>query len=233
MKLSKRIKNCKSLFVDKLIKYANRIITGILICFTFISVYIIICVGLRMLPTIGKVNDANAINAVLLNLSYSYVAGAIFYFFVSYLPFVQRQIWMRKYVLKKFKAIDAKLLSCVKCFVSLFNWGTISITEEGIKNIMKDKPVRTSNASYQALGIRETILEHLKGQREAIKRIADEIMDYKEYLSDEQLIFIKEIRDSRFFLLLNSFEIPKVDTPQNREELASALYELIMKYRNK
>ena len=61
-----------------------KIINLILCLLTLCAGYIILTVGLGWFWTIGSFENADRINQVLLNLSYSYIAGWIFYLLVLY-----------------------------------------------------------------------------------------------------------------------------------------------------
>ena len=60
----------------------------------------------------GYAPNANAKNEVMLNLSYSYLAGAIFYFFVTWLPYRLRSQKMRPFINDKKKIIKDKMFDC-------------------------------------------------------------------------------------------------------------------------
>lgn len=64
----------------------NKFSIFILLAITGISLYILFCVGLGWFWTIGSSTNYERINQVLLNLSYSYIAGLIFYIFIEYIP---------------------------------------------------------------------------------------------------------------------------------------------------
>lgn len=51
-----------------------------------LALYVIGCVGLAWLPTIGHCCNAQSVNTVLLNLSYSYIASIIFYVVIDLVP---------------------------------------------------------------------------------------------------------------------------------------------------
>lgn len=67
----------------------NKLINFFLLLVTVICLYTIFSVGLEVIGKIGKSDNYENINNVALNLSYSYIAGLIFYFFISYLPHTQ------------------------------------------------------------------------------------------------------------------------------------------------
>lgn len=64
----------------------NKFSTFILLAITGLSLYILFCVGLGWFWTIGSSTNYERINQVLLNLSYSYIAGLIFYILIEYIP---------------------------------------------------------------------------------------------------------------------------------------------------
>ena len=64
-------------------KYINCALIGI----TILCLYVIGCVGLNIFPTLGFCQKADAINSVGLNLSYSFIAGWIFYLLITYFPY--------------------------------------------------------------------------------------------------------------------------------------------------
>lgn len=64
----------------------NKFSIFILLAITGLSLYILFCVGLGWFWTIGSSTNYERINQVLLNLSYSYIAGLIFYILIEYIP---------------------------------------------------------------------------------------------------------------------------------------------------
>lgn len=64
----------------------NKFSTFILLAITGLSLYILFCVGLGWFWAIGSSTNHERINQVLLNLSYSYIAGLVFYILIEYIP---------------------------------------------------------------------------------------------------------------------------------------------------
>lgn len=64
----------------------NKIAKIFLWLITGISIYIFFCIGLGWFWTIGSSENHERINQVLLNLSYSYIAGLIFYILIEFIP---------------------------------------------------------------------------------------------------------------------------------------------------
>ena len=203
-------------------KYINYILIGI----TILCLYVIGCVGLEIFPTLGYSEKANAINSVVLNLSYSFIAGWIFYLLVSYFPYKQRKSKLQKVIDEKFKNIHVKFIDCAKSMYPMTQWNNIHISKENLIKKMKNISI-TDMSSYSIAGINRTIIDHLIAQRTDIKNLIKEILEYKEYLNDEQLVIIEQIRNSTYFSILNAFAIPIMNNPQVRESAASELYKQI------
>lgn len=203
-------------------KYVNYILIGI----TILCLYVIGCVGLEIFPTLGYSGKANSINSVGLNLSYSFIAGWIFYLLVSYFPYKQRKSKLQKIINGKLKDIHDKFIDSAKSIYPMNQWNGIHISKENLMERMRNISI-IDMSSYSIAGMNITIIEHLRAQRTDIKNLIEEILEYKEYLNDEQLVLIEQIRDSVYFSILNVFAMPITDNPQIREKVASELYEQI------
>ena len=59
---------------------------------TLLALIIILVIGLDIQSLkLGSFTNAQNINSILINLSYSYIAGAFFYFLVTTIPFYLRK----------------------------------------------------------------------------------------------------------------------------------------------
>ena len=105
-------------------------------------------------------------------------------------------------------------------------WNDIHISKENLMERMRNISI-TDMSSYSIAGMNITIIEYLRAQRTDIKNLIEEILGYKEYLNDGQLVLIEQIRDSAYFSILNVFAMPIADNPQIRKNVASELYKQI------
>lgn len=55
------------------------------------------------------------VNQVIINLSYSYLAGLIFYLLTSCFPYMIKRNKLKKPIIEKLKAIKGKLEDSAKC----------------------------------------------------------------------------------------------------------------------
>lgn len=110
----------------------------------------------------------------------------------------------------------------------MLTWDSLSITEDSLKNQFSSIPLCTTPSAYAITGTPSiSIINHQKTQRNEIRQIAKDILEYKEYLTPKQLELIEKIREAPYFCLLNAFAIPVFDKPHNREALAVELYKTL------
>lgn len=178
---------------------------------TLVSLYIIGSAGLEVLPGIGSSSNAKNLNNVMLNLSYSYFAGVIFYFFFSYLPqFIQRR--------KIQPIIDGKVLSIknqAAAFINSFNMYPIN---DNMINRIKDSEIsklfggdNLNRSSYYSaiLGLNMSNADYINLTRDKIIRSVEDILFYKEYLSYQQILILEQIKESKFLFLFKRPDIYK------------------------
>ncbi|MDE5822411.1 MAG: hypothetical protein K2H63_08020 [Paramuribaculum sp.] len=204
------------------------IFNTLLIIITIVCLYAIGYIGLDWFVPIGSADNPERINTVLINLSYSYIAGLIFYLLTTSLPRYVFAHKMRKPLQSKAETMLGKIEDSAKCAFSMPTWNSLIITEDGLKNQFSSIPLCATPCAYAITGAPAiSIIEHQKIQRNEILQIAKEILEYKEYLTPKQLGLIEKIREANYFHLLNAFAIPIFDQPQNREALAKELYKTL------
>lgn len=71
-----------------------------------------------------------------------------------------------------------------------------------------------------------TIHTHLKGQCENIKSIIADVLEYKEYMSADEIKRFENIRESQYFYMLNAFQFEIMDNKQYRQQVAHELWKV-------
>ena len=203
-------------------KYIN----CVLIIITLFCLYVIGCVGLGWLPSFGESENAEQYNNVALNLSYSFIAGWIFYILVTYLPYKQRKHKFQQPIKEYFELIYGRLLDSAKSAYPLSQHKTLCITEEGLKQRLRYNSVNFGSC-YAVAGSNMTILQHMCSQRTSILNLIEGVLNYKEYLDEEQIVVIEHIKNSLYFSMLNALSVSIMDNEDYREKLASELYRQI------
>lgn len=200
----------------------------ILIVITIVCLYAIGYIGLDWFVPLGNADNPERINTVLINLSYSYIAGLIFYLLTTSLPRYVFARKMRKPLQSKVKTMYGKIEDSAKCAFPMLTWNSLVITENSLKDQFSSISLCTTPSAYDITGTPPiSIIEYQKIQRKEILLIAKDILEYKEYLTPKQLELIEKIREANYFPLLNAFAIPIFDQPRNRESLAVELYKAL------
>jgi hypothetical protein len=174
-----------------------------LLVISLLSFYIIASVGLEIMPKFFTSNNEININNVALNLSYSYFAGLIFYFFISYLP---ERIQLQKTIpILKFKMdrINSQIESYIHTFNSGFNDGVIkTITDAEIQTLFLTKSLM-NKSYYSFLTGDESMLnvDFINLTKKKIVDYVDGILLYKEFLNFDQIVALEEIKGHKFFQL--------------------------------
>jgi hypothetical protein len=174
-----------------------------LLVISLLSFYIIVSVGLEIIPKFFISTNEININNVALNLSYSYFAGLLFYFFISFLP-QQIQLQKIKPILKfKTERLNSQIESYIHTLNSKINDGIIeTITDAEIKNLFATKSL-TNKSFYSTLTGDNSMLnvDFINLTKINIISYIDGILLYKEYLEFSQIVALEEIKCHKFFHL--------------------------------
>ena len=188
-------------------------ITVILLCLWVIVAVGLNCSFLKVSCDYGIKTTEN-INTVLLNFSYSYIAGCIFYLLSVTFPKYRAKKIIRKGIMIKKKSIQKILNHILQCFSEGTQLSAEDHSEENIQNIFVKKNWNDMDAECKLLRYNKTTIQACNLHNQYLKEeIDDLIIKYKEYLSEEVLSLLEELRDSQFiknvaiFSRLNSFDV--------------------------
>ena len=192
---------------------------------TTICLYIICCVGLGWFWTIGSAINSVKINNVLINLSYSFIAGLIFYFFVSYLPSQAKIRKFKPVIDLKIKDLYNQINACVQTFDDKENQDIIkTITKEELTQVIQKIDMYNSSFYANVVGYNMNNLKFLNATKGNVFEIIESLTGYKEHMETEETLNLETIRDST---KLASFFIGKngiVDKKRlKKRQLRSAL----------
>jgi len=98
-----------------------RLANIILVILNLIGCYIILAVGLQVLPKIPVSWSAfliSNLNSVLLSLSYSFIAATIFYLLINYLPRIEKKKKFQPVVKRDIKKIHSLFLNMINAMES-------------------------------------------------------------------------------------------------------------------
>ncbi len=170
---------------------------------SIISLYIIFNVGLGWFCGIGSSENSENINQVLINLSYSYIAGLIFYLLTNSIPRYYTQQKITPIVNTKIAEIYENIESCIQTFKKNETKNLISSSNpNAITTMIESEDILDTSYYSKIMGIDISHLEFIKTKKDVIYNLITDILTYKEYLSDNQLENLEHIRSSEVFHLL-------------------------------
>jgi len=210
----------------------GKIIKGILLIITLISLYIIFSVGLGWFWTIGNSPNAEKINTILVNLSYSYIAGFVFYILISYLPYRLKAERLKPVINQKISRLYNQIEACVQTFNQELDSNALkTITLEELTEKIKNNGMYGCSFFSSKSGVQFNNLSYLKSRKVFILDAICFLLEYKEYMSTEQILYIERIRDSDFFYFIDfpeGTEITKFySSDEVKEIISKKLYEMI------
>lgn len=191
--------------------------------------YAIIQIEFEFAFWICSTENADKYNKVILNLSYSFLAGTIFYFLTVTLPYLRMKYKIKKALKRKIKSIRSNYKACVDSVLSSdVNPKDEVSKDEVIKNF---KAISYNNACrFSLIDRNESILSFINRNHSYIVHLSGELLEYKPWLSAESIAQIEDIRNSRlpgFIIMLSRcrFCNPE-DELKQRELLACYVYDL-------
>lgn len=124
-------------------------------------IYIIMYVGagLQWLPHFHS--DSREItgraNAILLNISYSYLAGFIFYLLTISLPHWEKKRRIRPVIIELCKQVRGKFEDSIKALWPMADWNNVVIDKENVVNRLHEVSVNDL-CGYSSAGINRSII---------------------------------------------------------------------------
>jgi len=199
------------------------------IVLAIICLYAIIQIEFECAAWIFYSEHADKYNKVISNLSYSYLAAAIFYFLTVTMPYLKMRLKIKKALNRKINSIRSNYKACVDSVLPLGENPKDDVSkEEVIKNF---RAVSYNKACrFSLINPNESILVFINRNHQYIVHLSEELLEYKPWLSANTIAQIEDIRNSRLsgFIMMMSkcvFKEPK-DEIKMREQLAGYVYGL-------
>jgi len=198
-----------------------RLVKILLTIITLVCIYIIMYVGLGYGWPIGVCENYQRINSVLLNLSYSYMAGLVFYLFTSTLPHLINADKLKTVIKEKESIIYGRLEDCVKAAYSA-NDEIPGYSKESLA-----KQYECHKMSDPCYYLIFSLKQYLQLQRSNITDIINGLLVYADYLPSDELQTLEKVKDSQFFSQISVFQWEEMDEPEQRRKAGEYLYDLI------
>ena len=215
------------------------IIYIILTFFTIVSLYIICTVGLGWFYKFGSFEDAERYNSVLLNLSYSYIAGYIFYILVTYLPSYCRKIKIRTVVNHKKEEIVLQIESNIQAFYSEKKQNILNdVDKENLISLIQSSDLYNQSFNGKEIGMQSSIMTLLRESRKVTLQLCEQILLYHDYMSETEILISENLREASYYRLLDCGPLDSiyikylVSSIQYKKELGEELFKVIGLVRN-
>lgn len=175
----------------------------VLTILTFASLYIICCIGLGWFYKFGSFENASKYNTVLLNLSYSYIAGYIFYVLITYLPFCLRKSKIRTIIKHKKVEMVKQVESNIQAFYTKEISNPLDIDADDLKKQILNSNMYDRSFYGKEIGIQSSIITLLKESRKVMLLLCEQILIYHDYMSEVEILLIEEIREAPFYRIID------------------------------
>lgn len=209
-----------------LLKYSDYYVMAI----ALICLYAIFQIKFNFAFWMGYSEKADAWNEIITNLSYSYLAGFIFYLLTVTLPHKKMKGKVKVALGSKLNMIRSNYKACVESVYHPLKAMSLDITkDEAIANFKEVSFYQKCKMGYfQDKDISVVDYIRLKHQENVIR--AAELLEYKPWLSSETVAQIEEIRNSNLpaviISLTQSIGKDQLDNEDGRGMLAGEVYDL-------
>lgn len=194
-----------------------------------ISIYCILQVKFDFAFYVGSTDNADEINEVLVNFSYSYLAGYVFYILTVKLPYWATRRKIEKPLQSKLGLVLRKYTSSVECIYPQSTHGKIIFEED---SYVEDFKKISYFQECSIIGMNIPVIAYIKAAHEENRKTITEILEYKGWLSADRISMLEQIRSSDLPLVITALYLPDLkavlDNPTSRETLARCVYKLYM-----
>lgn len=209
-----------------LLKYSDYYVMAI----ALICLYAIFQIKFNFAFWMGYSEKADAWNEIITNLSYSYLAGFIFYLLTVTLPHKKMKGKVKVALDSKLNMIRSNYKACVESVYHPLKAMSLDITkDEAVADFKAVSFYQKCKMGYfQDKDISVVDYIRLKHQENVIR--AAELLEYKPWLSSETVAQIEEIRNSNLpaviISLTQSIGKDQLDNEDGRGMLAGEVYDL-------
>lgn len=168
-------------------------------------------------------------NEILMNLSYSYLAGYLFFLLTVTLPHLKMRAKVKKALEGKVNQIATNYWACIESVVPFPKGLTRNQTKEDVVMMFKEAS-SLQLCRLSSVGINVSVAEYIKAKHKENKELATELLEYKSWLSSETIAQIEKIRNANLMSVVISMTNPvlqeSLDNEGSRGVLASEVYDM-------
>lgn len=194
-----------------------------------ICLYAILQIKFGFAFYIGSFENSNNINEIVTNLSYSYLAGYIFFIMTVSLPNLIMKSKIQQALNSKAETIIKNYHACLESVLPLSQNLKEDLSKEEAVNIFK-------NVSYMdpcrlaAIGQNVCIAKYIQIKHEENQELATQLLEYKTWLSSNSVALIETIRNSSLSKVIIAFMqkplLQFLNNEYSRAQFADEVYDL-------
>lgn len=205
-------------------------ISDYLVCIiALVCLYAILQIKLGFAIWIGSCERAYEYNEIIINLSYSYLAGFIFFLLTVTLPHEKMRAKVKKALEGKVNQIATNYWACIESVVPFPKGLTRNQTKEDVVMMFKEAS-SLQLCRLSSVGVNVSVAEYIKAKHKENKELATELLEYKPWLSSETIAQIEIIRNANLMSVVISMTNPvlqeSLDNEGSRGVLASEVYDM-------
>jgi len=168
-------------------------------------------------------------NEILMTLSYSYLAGYLFFLLTVTLPHLKMRAKVKKALEGKVNQIATNYWACIESVVPFPKGLTRNQTKEDVVMMFKEAS-SLQLCRLSSVGVNVSVAEYIKAKHKENKELATELLEYKPWLSSETIAQIEKIRNANLMSVVISMTNPvlqeALDNEGSRGVLASEVYDM-------
>lgn len=219
-----------------MLKIMKHIANILLYTLTIISIYVIVYVGLGYGWSVGESDNYERINKVLENLSYSYLAGCIFYLLTSQYAYWIRKQQLRPVMKSKMHKIVRMIDDVILEFSRKVNTATRTESDD-LKIILDSKSWTDDVPMLQKMqGVRISYIRYLAIAGQNVRtNVMELIQIYRDYLSEEQISRLEGLVEMQAFrnaMHFSSYINMGLDDPKGKQFLIDEFIQMYEELRS-
>lgn len=192
---------------------------------TLVIIALLVCIDIEfklLLIPIKSEHIAETINKIVLALSYSYIAAAIFHFMVIYYPHKKRQRTIAPFLENNLLRLKEKIRQCYMVVLPPFIIGKVYDRDE-----YKSYFSNTNLYENYIFTGGKSKLNRLQLLRSEIKELIFQLLTYQDYLDDETFNFLKEVAISNYITndIVPNNEMCN-DSSKNQDIIGESIFDL-------
>ena len=195
-----------------------------------VSLYAIIQIKFELFFWVRYSDNAEPINDLILNLSYSYIAACLFYILTVKLPYWDMKEKCKSALKKKVRLIESNYKACAESVLPFPKNLPDDVSKEDLVSFFKAVSY-FELCRLQIIGYKISVINYISIKHKENIYLAKDLLEYKAWLNSDTIVEIEKIRNSDLSAIINSLNAPTLKDDMAKDEncrkmLAEAVYDI-------